>query len=161
MRPSGFFRMDCPEAQPYVGSRRDFLLVARVMEVNPSVLCFGQGPQHFGLLVFSRCLVFFAACDQTFISANGSSPAPDLSWKTQRRLSSLSSRPWFFASAFKWNLALGTARCFTPSPPSSPPSLRECNPRPAAEFHRLAFPLSEAGQTGFRNASNVYTPETL
>ena len=41
MRPS-VFQIGCPEVQPYMGSRIDFLLVARVMEVNSSPFCFFQ-----------------------------------------------------------------------------------------------------------------------
>ena len=64
-------RMDCPEVQPLLGSRLDFLFVARVREVNPSIFGFFQGPQLFRLLVFSRFLAF---------ALLGESPCLDNTW---------------------------------------------------------------------------------
>ena len=42
-------QVDCPEVQPYSGSRLDLLSVARVTEINPFIFCFFQSPKYFGL----------------------------------------------------------------------------------------------------------------
>ena len=41
-------------------SRLDFLFVARVVEVNASIICFFPGPQHFSLLVFLSQMSYYS-----------------------------------------------------------------------------------------------------
>ena len=57
MRPS-VFSNGLQRVRPCLGSRLDFLFVARVTEINPFPFCFFQGPQHFSLHVSPR----FLAC---------------------------------------------------------------------------------------------------
>ena len=47
-------QMDCPEVQPYFGSRLDLLGVAHMIDIYPFVSGFIQTPKRLGLLVFLK-----------------------------------------------------------------------------------------------------------
>ena len=55
-------QMDCPDVQSYLGSRLDFLCVARATAINSFFFCFFQGPKYLFsldfLLLTARCSSF-------------------------------------------------------------------------------------------------------
>ena len=65
------FQMDCCEVQPSLGSRPDFLFVARVAEINPSIFFASCNPQHFNLVVFPGFLVFLRLVQVLVLTRHG------------------------------------------------------------------------------------------
>ena len=96
---------DCTEVLPCSGSRVDVLFVARVKEVSPSISCFFQGPQHFNLPVFSRCLPFHCLVqgprkDKTWLPTLVLRLHENVAWQMASKSSSTSDGPHHLFPAF-------------------------------------------------------------